>query len=112
MDMRRLPVLPAGLGDQSCQFAEYILVFCQLANAGPPRIQGSVLDERLGQVIENKALSWKTADEFGSNSQMPRINQDVVRQMEFFQDCNPAQEFRLQKETIVGFALHDVANPN
>src|SRR5579864_1543048 len=41
---------------------------------------------------------------------MPGVNQDVISQIEFFQDGNAAQEFWLQQEAVVGFALHEVSD--
>jgi hypothetical protein len=70
------------------------------------------LDEGLRQMIEHKTLSREMSHEFRGDRQMARIDQDVKGKIEFFQQTDPTQKVRLQKEAIVGFALHNMADPN
>jgi len=41
---------------------------------------------------------------------MPRINQDVVGEIKFFERRDPAKKIRLQQEPVVRLALHNVAD--
>src|ERR1700722_9622120 len=70
----------------------------------------ATLDRRFGQMIENKALAREPCYEFCGYGKMLAVNQDVVGQIELFQDRNAAHEIRSQHKTIVRLTLYDVAN--
>ena len=63
-------------------------------------------------MVKHETLTWKVPHKLGSHRKMPGIDQNVVGQIKLFQRRNAAQKFRSQQESIVGLALHHVANAN
>src|SRR6266478_862568 len=106
----RLPCLPVCLGDQARHFAIDIRKCCQPLDSTRPNVNGSALDRRLRQMVQNKTLPRKLRHEFRCHWKMPGINQDVVGQIKFFQHGDAAKKIRLKKKPLVRLALHDVPN--
>src|ERR1017187_6303825 len=75
-----------------------------------PGIDVGTLERRLGKMSEDKALEREPLSKLGGYWKMLGVNQNVVSQIEFFEDGNTAQEIGLQQEAIVGLALHNVAD--
>src|SRR6266849_1112904 len=108
----RLPLVPVCLRHQSGQFATYVRKRCQFTDSTRPGLQAPVLDLWLGKMIQHKTLAGKMPHKLRRYRKVSRINQDVVRQIKFFQRGNSTEEVWPQQEAIVRFALHNVANPN
>src|SRR6266576_2643824 len=63
-------------------------------------------------MIQNEALAREASRELRRHRKMLGIDEQVVGEIKLFKQRNAPEEFRLQQESIVWFALHDVANPN
>src|SRR5260370_32238067 len=63
-------------------------------------------------MIQNEALAREASHELRRHRKMLGIDEQVVGEIKLFKQRNAPEEFRLQQESIVWFALHDVANPN
>src|SRR6267378_1394643 len=63
-------------------------------------------------MIQNEALAREASHEFRRHRKMLVINEYVVGEIKLSKQGNAPEEFRLQQESIVWFALRDVANPN
>ena len=63
-------------------------------------------------MIQNEALAREASHELRRHRKMLGIDEYVVGEIKLFKQGNAPEEFRLQKESIVWFALRDVANPN
>ena len=60
-------------------------------------------------MIQNKTLPRKSLYEFCGQRKVLSVNQQVVRQIEFFQHRDAAQKIRVEQE-IIRFGLHNMAN--
>src|ERR671912_743377 len=81
----RSPSCPIRLGDQTRHFAEYVGIFCEVANPVFPLANVAGANLRLGQMVEHEPLSPETRNELHRGCQMPWINKDVVRQVAIFE---------------------------
>ena len=63
-------------------------------------------------MIQNEALAGEASHELRSHRKMLGIDEYVVGKIKLSKQGNAPEEFRLQQESIVWFALRDVANPN
>src|SRR5260370_27816658 len=63
-------------------------------------------------MVQNEALARESPHKLRRLRKMLGIDEQVVGEIKLFKQGNAPEEFRLQQESIVWFALHDVANPN
>ncbi len=103
-------MLPVRLSNQPRKFAMHVGKAGQAMDASRPRIDFTATDRRLGHVIEHEALPREACDKLGRYRKMFGVNQNVIGQIELFESGNASQKIWLQKEAIVGLALHDMAN--
>ena len=75
-----------------------------------PGIDRAGADVRLRQMIQYERLAVELRHEIGRDREMPRVDQDVVRQAEVAESRDPAAEVGAKQEAIVGLGLHDVTN--
>ena len=61
-------------------------------------------------MVQNKTLPRKSRHELRRHRKMPRINQDVVGEIKFFQHGDAAKKIPLKQESLIRLALHNVAN--
>src|SRR5271154_3106905 len=83
----------------------------QLTNSPRPPINGPAPDRRFCQMVQNETLPRKSFYELCCHRKMLSVNQQVIRQIEFFQHRHAAQEIRVEQE-VVRLRLHNVANPH
>src|SRR5258708_39752141 len=63
-------------------------------------------------MMQNEGLGREAAHERRRHMKMLGIDEYVVGEIKLYKQGNAPEEFRLQQESIVWFALRDVANPN
>ncbi len=63
-------------------------------------------------MIEHKTLPRESLNKFCRDRKMFCVDQDVVGEVEFLQQCDASKKIRPQEKAIVSFRLHDVANAN
>ncbi len=104
----RRPSRPVRFGHQARHLAPHIPGLCELADVPLPFPNLARADLRLRQMIEDEPLAREPRHELDGSRQMPRINKDVVGEVEILEQRDAPAERRPQQKAIVGLGLHDV----
>ena len=108
-EMFDAPVAPARFSDHAGDFAEEIGCLREDADVRAPRIESTACDGRLGDMVEDEALLREAVDELDSCFELPRIDKDVVCEVEGSQMGYALLKVGAEEE-VVGLVLDDMTD--
>src|SRR6266481_706963 len=103
------PAVPGCFRYQPREFAIDVWTLRNGSHLHSPRRTAAGLNLRLRRVVDDESLLREFRDKIHGSGQLFRINQNVIREAEFFEARDPSHELLADQKPIVGLRLHDMA---
>src|SRR5207248_9851488 len=95
------PAPPVRFGDQAGGLRAYVRMRGERAQIARPRVDGAAANVRLRGVIEDEALPPQPRRQLGRGVQMATIYEDVVGEIELFEQRQPGDERGPHEKALV-----------